>query len=38
MEICPVGDELFRADIDGRTGVTKLVVTFSSFVNVPKEV
>jgi len=38
MEIRPVGAELFRADTDGRTGMTKLIVTFHSLVNVPKKV
>ena len=31
-----MGAELFRADKDGRTGMTKLIVTFYSLVNVPK--
>ena len=30
----PVGDELFRAD--GRTDMTKLIVAFRDFANVPK--
>jgi hypothetical protein len=30
----PVGDELFHAD--GQTDRTKLIVTFQSFVNMPK--
>jgi len=38
VEIRPVGAELFRADIDGRRGVTKLIVTFHSLVNVSKKV
>jgi hypothetical protein len=34
MQIRPMGAELFRAD--GRTGMTKLIVAFRSFVNGPK--
>jgi len=32
MKICPVGAELFHAD----KHTTKLIVTFRSFVNMPK--
>jgi hypothetical protein len=34
MELCPVGDELFRAD--GRADMMKLTVAFRNFVNAPK--
>jgi len=40
MKIHPVGAELFhedgRTDTDGRTDMTKLVVTFRDFANAPK--
>jgi hypothetical protein len=34
MKICPVGAELFHAD--RRTDMTKLIVAFRNFANVPK--
>jgi hypothetical protein len=34
MKIPPVGVELFHAD--GRTDMTKLIVTFRNFANAPK--
>ena len=34
MKICPVGAELFRAG--GRADITKLMVVFRNFANVPK--
>jgi hypothetical protein len=34
MKIRPVGAELFR--VDGRTGVTKVIVAFRNFANTPK--
>jgi len=38
MKICPVGDELFHSDggTDRRTGMTKLIIAFRNFANVPK--
>jgi hypothetical protein len=36
MKIRPVGAELFHAD--GRTDMTKLIVTFLNFANTPKNV
>ena len=37
LKICPVGAELFHADrrTDGRTDMTKLIVAFRYFANVP---
>ena len=35
MKICPVGAELFH--VDGQTGMTKLIVAFCNFANVPKK-
>ena len=35
MKIRPVGAELFRAD--GQTDMTKLIVAFRNFANVPKK-
>ena len=39
MKIRPVVTQLFRADrqMDSRTDMTKLIVTFSSLANAPKE-
>ena len=43
MKLHPVGAELFNADrrtdgrMDGRTDMTKLIVTFRNFTNVPKK-
>jgi len=34
MKILPVGAELFHSD--GRTNMTKLIVTFHNFVKAPK--
>jgi len=34
MKILPVGTEFFRSD--GRTDMTKLIVAFHNFVEVPK--
>ena len=34
IKILPVGAELFHAD--GKTDITKLIVSFSSFANAPK--
>jgi len=36
MKIHPVGAELFHED--GRTGTTKLIVTFRDYANVPKNI
>ena len=38
MKICQVGAELFHADrrTDGRTDMTKLIVVFRNFSNMPK--
>jgi hypothetical protein len=36
MKIGPLGTELFH--VDGWTGMTKLIVAFFFFVNVPKNV
>ena len=36
MNICPVGAELFHADI--QTDVTKLIVIFCTFVNTPNDI
>jgi len=38
MKNCPVGDELFHADrqMDGRTDMMKLIVTFRNFAKMPK--
>jgi len=38
MKIRPVGAELYHADrrTDGRTDMTKLIVTFRNFTNAPK--
>ena len=40
MKIRPVGAELFhadgRAETDGQTGMTKLIVAFRNFANAPK--
>jgi hypothetical protein len=35
MKVRPVEDELFHAD--GRTDMTKLVVAFRNFANLPRE-
>ena len=38
MKICPVGSELFRVDVwtDGRTDLTKLIVSFRNSANAPE--
>ena len=40
MKICPVGAKLFHSDggRDGQTDITKLIVTFRNFANVPENV
>jgi len=35
MKICPVGTESFHAE--GRTDLTKLIVSFRNFANTPKK-
>jgi hypothetical protein len=39
VKICAVGAELLQTDrwTDGQTGITKLIVTFHKFANVPKK-
>ena len=40
MKIRPMGTQMFYADrqSDGRTNITKMIVTFCNFVNAPQNV
>ena len=39
MKVCPVGGKLFHVDrqIDRRTDMSKLIIPFHNFANVPKK-